>query len=698
MDFYQQTFDKLTTLDFERAEYEQCIFVNCDLSNADFTDLKFVECEFDGCGLNLVNLAGATLNDVKFRNCKMLGWRFDQANQFALSFSFDNCIVNDSSFFKCKLKKSVFVATQFHHCDFVQTDLTETNFHNCDLKDAMFENTNLQKADLRTAINFSINPEINQVKKAKFSLVGLRGLLEKYDLIVSGLLLLLFLGCSDKRKEQAQALDLTRGEITLCGSGVDQFGTVNFSLSCSEETRADFNLATALLHSFEYTEAEKMFAKVIDQDPNCVMAYWGAAMCNFHPLWQPPTPKELEKGAKIIEVARTIATDKSSRESDYIEAIATIYDNWKEIDQRTRVAKFEGATRKIYEKYPDDKEAAVFYSLALDAAADPADKTFKNQRKAGDILNKMFVNEPNHPGIAHYLIHTYDYPELAGLGLDAARKYASIAAASAHAQHMPSHIFTRLGLWDEAIESNLRSVSAAQCYAQNVGAKGHWDEELHGLDYLVYSYLQQAKYDEAFKQVEYLKTIKEIFPENFKVTYAFASIPARYAVERKDWTSAANLEFYEGNFSWNKYPWERSNINLARLLGDVHIGNLTGAKHELARLQSNYDVLIKAKDNYKANFVLIQVKTGEGWIRLKEGNKKEAIALMTEAADLEDKTSKHPVTPGEIIPARELLADMYMEIKDYKNALASYEADLVRHPNRYNGVKGKERAEKELER
>ncbi|MEJ0030529.1 MAG: hypothetical protein WDO15_09225 [Bacteroidota bacterium] len=511
-------------------------------------------------------------------------------------------------------------------------------------------------------------------------------------LVTLALIVSLTLNCSDKRKEQALALDLTRGDITLCGSGIDQFGTVNFSSACSEKTRADFNLATALLHSFEYTEAEKMFSKVIDADPGCVMAYWGAAMCNFHPLWQQPTPAELEKGSKIIEVARTIATDKSSRESDYIEAIAVMYEDWKNIDHRTRVAKFEEATRKVYEKYPDDKEAAIFYTLALDAAADPSDKTFKNQKKAGDILNKMYATEPNHPGIAHYIIHTYDYPELATLGLDAARKYASIAAASAHAQHMPSHIFTRLGLWDEAIESNSKSVSAAQCYAQNIGAKGHWDEELHGLDYLVYAHLQKAQYDEALKQVEYLKTIKEIFPENFKVTYAFASVPARYAVERKDWPAAARLELHEGNFVWDKYFWERSNINFARLLGAVHTGDLKGAKDELAQLQSNYDNLVKANENYKSNFVLIQAKSGEGWIRLKEGKEAEAIRLMTEAADLEDRTSKHPVTPGEIIPARELLADMYMEVKDYKNALIAYEADLVRHPNRLNGLKGKEMA------
>ncbi len=505
--------------------------------------------------------------------------------------------------------------------------------------------------------------------------------------VIRLLVAMLLLGCHAKKAANIPKLELNRGEITLCGSGADQFGTVNPSLSCDEKNLAEFKLATALLHSFEYTEAEKLFAKVIDADPSCVMAYWGAAMCNFHPLWAPPSQAELVKGSQIITVARTIISDTTSRESAYLEAIATIYDDWKELDHRTRLLKFEAATKKLFAKYPDT-ESTVFYCLALDAAADPTDKTFSNQKKAGELLNELYIKEPNHPGIAHYLIHTYDYPELASMGLPAARKYASIAAASAHAQHMPSHIFTRLGLWQEAIESNLRSVSAAQCYAQNVSATGHWDEELHGLDYLIYAYLQKRQYDSAFRLVQYLQGINEIFPENFKVTYAFASMPARYAVERKDWPQAAKLELHKANFSWDKYLWERSNINFARLLGLVHTGDVKAAKQELAELQTNHDNLVKAGDNYKANLVLIQVMAGEAWIHWRANDKAKATSLMSEAADLEDKTSKHPVTPGEIIPARELLGDLYMEIRDYKNALTAYEADLIRHPHRYNGLTG----------
>lgn len=503
---------------------------------------------------------------------------------------------------------------------------------------------------------------------------------------------LTFLSCSERKQEQFESqwksLELTQGEITLCGSGADQFGSVNFSVSCSEKVRADFNLATALLHSFEYTEAEKVFARIIHDDPSCIMAYWGAAMSNFHPLWEAPSEHDLQKGARIISLARSIVQDKSSRESDYLEAIATIYDDWDSLDHPTRVIKFEKACQMIFEKYPNDQEAAIFYALALRTSANPKDKSFANQEKAGQILNKLFESYPNHPGIAHYIIHNYDYPELADLALPAAKKYASIAAASAHAQHMPSHIFIRLGLWDESIQSNLNSISAAQCYAQNMNIKGHWDEELHGMDYLVYAYLQKAEDGKALEQMEYLKTITEVFPLNFKVFYSFASIPARYALERKDWKAAATLELSQAGFDWGKFPWEKSNVHLCRLLGAIHTNNLTAANLEWKEIQRNYEQLLAEKENYKANLVNIQLKIGEGWIRFAEGKKSEAITLVTMAADMEDATEKHPVTPGEIIPARELLGDLYLTLGESEKALEAYEANLKRHQNRFNGLYG----------
>lgn len=515
----------------------------------------------------------------------------------------------------------------------------------------------------------------------------------KFNATQAVLVSLILLACSGKSNQvqfesEIRNLDLESGDITLCGTGEDQFGEVSFSLSCSEKVKTTFNLATALLHSFEYVEAEKVFAKVIDEDPECIMAYWGAAMSNFHPLWAPPTPDELQKGSKIVALARSVNNGKSSRESDYLETIATIYDDWNTLDHRTRILKFEKASESLYAKYPEDKEAGIFYALALSAAADPADKSFRNQRKAGDILNTIFANEPDHPGITHYIIHTYDYPELAALALPAARSYASIAPASAHAQHMPSHIFTRLGLWDESIQSNINSIASAQCYAERSGIQGHWDEELHGMDYLLYAYLQQAKDDEALKQIRYLKTITEVFPQNFKDAYAFASMPARYTLERKDWEAAAKLELEPSDFPWDKFLWEKANINFGRLLGAVHINKLEDARMELAQIQSIHDKLKQMNESYKANLVQIQTKAGEAWIKLKAGDEDQAIKLMTEAADMEDATAKHPVTPGEIIPARELLADMYLETGDFANALTAYEADLQRHPNRFNGLYG----------
>ncbi len=481
----------------------------------------------------------------------------------------------------------------------------------------------------------------------------------------------------------------------MCGSAAGKFGTIGFEQSCNEKVRANFNLATALLHSFEYAEAEKVFVKVIDEDPDCLMAYWGVAMSNFHPLWAAPTPEELEKGNATIKLARTLSV-KPKRESDYLEAVAVFYDSIEQLNHRARLLKFEQAAEQVYSRYPDDKEAAVFYALALRAASDPTDKTFAKQRKAGAILEAMFTNEPEHPGIAHYLIHTYDYPELAELGLPAARKYASIAATSAHALHMPSHIFTRLGLWEESVRSNAAMIEAAKCYASNLNITAHWDEEIHGIDYLVYALLQQGKDSVAKAQRDYLLTITEVFPVNNKEAYSFAAVPARYALERKDWNEAINLQLKPDNFPWEKFYWERSIIALAKVLGAVHLKNNAVANASLIELKSNFEMLKSRGIDYQAIQVGIQVKSAEAWISFLKGDNANAIQQMSDAADFEDATDKPPVTPGEVIPARELLGDLYFELGDYQKALEAYEADLLRHPNRYNGLAGALRAAQKL--
>jgi hypothetical protein len=504
-------------------------------------------------------------------------------------------------------------------------------------------------------------------------------------------ILLLQLSCKLKNNpisaEEINSINLKKGEIVLCGPADKKFGTVAFDISCPEKVKSNFNLGMELLHSFEYDEAEKVFAKIIDEEPGCAMAYWGAAMSNYHPLWAPPSQPELKKGAKLIELARSLP-QVSERESDYIDAMAIYFDNWDKADQHSRSLGYEKAMEKIHLKYPQDKEAAIFYALALNAVADPADKSFANQRLAGNILETIYKTEPDHPGIVHYIIHTYDYPGLAEMGLPAARKYASIAPASAHAQHMPSHIFTRLGLWDESINSNLVSTAAAKCYAENAALKGHWDEELHGLDYLEYAYLQNGEDSLAKALLDYLKTINEVYPANFKVAYAFGAIPARYTLENKMWKDAAVLAIYPVNFPWQQFPWQKANIHFARLLGLVHTAHLDSATAELKKLESIYDRLATEKDFYKANLVRIQIKSSEAWMLFKRGKNNEASEEMRAAADEEDATEKNPVTPGEVIPARELLGDMLLEMGYADKALKAYQEDLEKHPNRFNGLYG----------
>ena len=499
-----------------------------------------------------------------------------------------------------------------------------------------------------------------------------------------------FISCSNNKEDQSKdligSLNLKRGEVVSCGPLEGQLGKTSFLATVPEKLRADFNMAIALLYSFEYDESEKMFAKVIDEAPDCAMAYWGVAMSNFHPLWAPPSPAELEKGAKAIKIARSI-NKKTKRESDYIEAIATFYEEPDKLDHRSRVLNFEKAMEKIYLDYPDDKEAPVFYALALNAAADPADKTYARQKKAFGILNAIFEKEPLHPGIAHYIIHNYDYPGLAEMALPAARKYAAIAPASAHAQHMPSHIFTRLGLWDESIKSNLVAASSGRCYAEQAKLKGYWDEELHALDYLVYAYLQKGEDELAKERVDILGTIKQVDPLNFKVLFAFAASPARYFLEKRMWKEAAAMEIAPANFPWDKFPWQKAMIHFTRALGAVQLGKLDNAKTELDSLRSLHTRLSKEKNmSREAAQVAVQIKTGEAWIQYKEGNNDKAVELMTAAANIEDGTEKHPVTPGEIIPARELLGDMLMEMNKPALALEAYKSVLETHPNRFNGL------------
>lgn len=500
----------------------------------------------------------------------------------------------------------------------------------------------------------------------------------------------LLIACAGHTTPSAKLLDelqLKRGQIIACGPPDKEFGTVDFHITGSKQAQEDFNTGVALLHSFEYDDAEKAFAKVIDESPDCAMAYWGVAMCNFHPLWEPPSEANLKKGSKAIEIANSIKK-RSPKETAFIDAVALYYKDWSTTDPHSRAVRFENAMQQLRRSYPDDREAAIFYALALDASADPADKTYSHQLKAGKILDSMYALAPNHPGIVHYIIHTYDYPGIATLALNAARRYADVAPSSAHALHMPSHIFTRLGLWDESIRMNTRSVEAAQCYAQAAGIKGHWDEELHGLDYLVYAYLQKGNNSAAERQLQYLSTIKEVSPSNSKVAYTLAAIPVRVALENKDWTAASQLSRKPSNFLWKDFPWQEAIVHFGKLLGLAHTGNIPAAKNEWAKLDSLHTSLVKQNDSYKARQVEIQMNAGNAWIAFANKEQQQALALMEFTANQEDSVSKSPVTPGEVLPARELYADMLFDVHQYDAALVQYELVLKKSPNRFNSLYG----------
>ncbi|MEM5564417.1 hypothetical protein WNY78_04860 [Psychroserpens sp. AS72] len=513
------------------------------------------------------------------------------------------------------------------------------------------------------------------------------------------LLLLFIFACKDKSPKPNPALaslDLLRGDILLCGS--PEFGDVSFGLECKYDVRETFDLAISLLHSFEYDEAEKAFVKVIDADPECAMAYWGIAMSTYHELWAPPGPKELKKGATLINIAESLP--KSKRAELYLDALKAFYTDWDTIDHKTRELLYEKKMEHIYNTEKDDIEAGIFYALAITSAADPNDKTYVSQKKAGAILKKLFKEQPNHPGIAHYVIHTYDYPEIAENALQTARRYAEIAPASAHAQHMPSHIFTRLGLWQESIETNINSAASAVCYAESVNPDANWVAEIHAMDYLVYAYLQQGNNKEANAQYAYLKTIKKIFPiDDFGIAYPANAIPARIALENRQWEKAAQLEQPTMELNWDKFPWTKSILHFAKALGSARSGDITSAEYELEIIRSLNKELLEmnnAQSTYKAGQVLVEIKTTEAWIQLAKGNTEEALTLMKHAVKLESETSKHPVTPGEVLPADELLGDMFLILKKPQDALEAYEINLKGHPNRFNGIYGAAIASKQL--
>jgi hypothetical protein len=470
---------------------------------------------------------------------------------------------------------------------------------------------------------------------------------------------------------------------------------VDFATSCSPAVQHTFKHAVWTLHSFWYPEAVKEFTAVTEAEPNCAIGYWGIAMSHWYPLWYPPNPAALKAGSEAVEKAMAAPT-KTEREKDYIAAIAAFYRDNDKLDHRTRALAYEKAMEQVYLKYPEDREAAVFYALALDTIALPTDKTYANQKKAAEILNKVWKEQPNHPGVVHYLIHSDDSAKFAQAGLDAAICYAKIAPDVPHALHMPSHIFTRLGMWQESIDSNRAANAAALAYVRkSLGPQGFDSETVHTMDYLEYAYLQTAQDGPAKAVVSELVGFQQSAGVNLPTAYAVAAIPVRYALERRDWPAAASLSAPAIGFPLERFPWAEAMISYARALGDARTGNITGAQAEIGNLQTLKDKLVVAKDTYWANQVEVQRLGAAGILAHVQGDDTKAVELVRAAADLEATMDKHPATPSAVLPARELLADLLLELNQPAAALTEYKEMLRTDPNRFRSILGEARAAKQ---
>src|SRR5712692_8897290 len=456
---------------------------------------------------------------------------------------------------------------------------------------------------------------------------------------------------------------------------VDQrFGTVHFATSCNETAQRRFDRGMRYQHSFWYSQAKEIFEEVSKADPQCGMAYWGVALSLLNnPHGAPPAPN-LPQGLAAIQKAKEVGA-KTQRERDYIDALAVMYIDYDKIGHRARVQSYLKAMEALAGGYPDDDEAQIAYALTLNVAASPGDKTYANQLKGAAILEPLFKRQPQHPGVAHYLIHLYDYPPIAEKGLDAAMRFGKIAPAAPHAQHMPSHIFTRVGYWKESIASNIASVKAAK--ADNQG-----DDQLHGMDYMVYAYLQVGQDRNAKAVLDEMQAAK-FNPETLGGPFGFAASPARYAVDRGDWTGAADLKV-----PVSKFAHVVAITHFARAMGAARSGKPEAAKADIAKLAELTDKLREAKDAYWASIVDIQRQIASAWVLYAEGRYDEALTAMAAAADAEDKTDKHPVTPGPLAPARELYGAMLLERGKAKEALAAFQATLKKEPHRLGATLG----------
>ncbi|HEY7554441.1 MAG TPA: hypothetical protein VIH18_06500 [Candidatus Binatia bacterium] len=465
----------------------------------------------------------------------------------------------------------------------------------------------------------------------------------------------------------------------------ERLGEVNFPVSCNPEAQKLFQRAAALYHSFDWPRVTKAFQAVLEADPQCGMAWWGIALATQdNPFVWPISAKQVADGWAAIEKAKAIGA-KTQRERDYIAALELFYKDGDKVSHRERALAYEKAMEKLAKAYSDDVEAQVLYALALSANFEPTDKKYTKQLKAAKLLEPVFKQHPQHPGAAHYLIHSYDYPPIAPKGLDAARRYAAIAPSAPHALHMPSHIFTRVGYWKDSVESNRASFNSTKDLRTR----------LHALDYMTYAYLQMGQDTEARRALDEIRKIEKVPGENLAAAYALAAIPARLTLERDRWAEAAALKPYPSDavFKWNNFPNAVAVAVFARGVGGARSGNVTVAKEELERLTTRVKpAMIAAKQPYWADQADIQIKIIESWVAKAEGDNARALELARAAAKHEDSTEKHVVSPGPILPARELLGDLLMELGQPAAALKEYEASIGKEPNRFRGLYSAARA------
>src|SRR5262245_14222586 len=476
-------------------------------------------------------------------------------------------------------------------------------------------------------------------------------------------------------------------DVSAQSTQTQEFGRVSFKTSCTPQAQEKFDRGVALVHSFVYPDSVRAFTEAATTDPQCGIAYWGIAISHRpNPLILPLAAAVLKNGLEAVEKGKAIGA-KTERERDWLAAIELYYKDYDKVDQTTRGLAYEKAMEQLMQKYPDDPEAAIFYALALNETALPSDKTYANLLKAGTILEKTAEKLPNHPGVLHYLIHSYDYPPLADRALDAANKYAETAPAAQHAQHMPAHIYSMVGLWPQSVESNTKSRVLAQEQAARTWPGASHPYEPHHLDFIQYALLQMGQEQRAKQVVEENRDIKKLGFDFFASYTALAAVPARYALERQAWKEAAALEPRGSQF-----PQAEAITYFARALGSARGGELAAAEREVSKLKELRAMLEKASQSYWEGQVEIQMLAASSWIAQAKGQKDEAVKFMRAAADLEDASEKHIAMENRLYPMRELLGDLLIEQQQPAQALKEYETANESTPNRLRGFYGAAKA------